>query len=1038
MRSLGEPERGLAVWARYPVLARQVVDVLDGWVGARRAFARDLVDDLPALREAFGPELGDLRQVMFGSAETHRGGRTVALVRFAGATVVYKPRGLGIDLAFDRLLGWFNERGPRFALRRLRLLDRGDHGWCEFVQAAPTSVGDAPALLWRTGALLALMHAVGGFDLHADNVISDGADPVVIDLEALFHTGLTQPLVRRARLGDPAADRLATSVLRTGLLPGPLVMPDVFTERPFGVDISPFGPAERRTLIPIPKVDDPGTDRMRVGRGYRTVPAPPGRARNEDGTPLDPRPHRDALHDGHRFAYRLLAEAGPALVTSRDGRDGPLAGCGDVSIRLVQLSTFLYMRLLLESWRPEAMRLAEERERGFARLDAGWPGVPERARLIGVERDALWRGEVPVFELRPGHRHIWLEDGTVLRDVLPSTPLAEITERLDGLDEDDLLFQSRIIDAALDTIPTPTPAPALTPRLAPAQSPTSDQALTPDPRVTPAQTPAPRPAPRPAAVPAPVRGAEPRPASDSRRASDSRPASAPASGSGSGSGSALGATGAWTSRWDLAAGSASGLSAGLASRVDVDVAGRVAGSVVAELEGCAVRDGGGRIGWVTTESVDGTTRRVAAAGLDLYGGLPGIGLFLSYFSALTGNNERLAQNVGYEVARRCELAAELPAQDHRFQPHGLGAVYYLAHAAAVHQRPELAECARAVLLRQQGDASESDVLDGTAGTVFSALALHTVLPDDEILDLARTAGERLLHDAPSGPGFGYGAPGAAVALARLHRLVPDPRFLDQAKRLMLSVNPEEGVGWCRGAEGTATALVAFADARVPDGEKDDGRGLDDLLLDDGLEGLLARALLAVQGRMSGDDAPEFPDLLGEGPSPADELDDAGALAAWGGLQLAGSLCHGALSRLELPLPVEPGRDVAAEGRGQRTADSPSASSTAPGFAHALTPSSVPASAFAPCPPTPAPASTSASGAVPASVTLPGLFAGIAGVGFGVLRRARPDLVPSLLTLAPPSRPTPATPGGPASARTQPRRPAHDPPLPWRTPHVRGR
>ncbi|MFA1548024.1 type 2 lanthipeptide synthetase LanM family protein [Actinomadura chokoriensis] len=707
VRSLREPETARRIWAAHPVLAGLVPGMLDDWVAARAAFARDLAADLPALTETFGG-LGALGDVVFGSAETHRGGRTVAIVRFERGTVVYKPRSLAVDGCFDRLLGWFNaSEGVPHPLRRPRLLDRGDRGWSEYIEPAPCTGERLPAFFWRMGALLALTHAVHGYDLHADNVIAAGADPVVIDLEALFHTEGTQPAARRARLGDPAAERLAASVLRTGLLPGPLVMPDADTELPFGIDISPLGIAPaRRSLIPTPMTEDPGTDRMRVGLGYRTVPAPAGRLRLPGGEAADPRAHRGALTAGYTFAYRRLAAAGTTLLAPA----GPLHGCADVPVRLIQLSTFLYVRLLLEGWRPEAVRDPAAHERGLDRLAAGWPGVPHRAALVDAEKAALRRGEVPVFEVRPGHRDVWLEDGTRLPDVLPVPPIEETAARLAALGEDDLAGQLQIIDASLAALDT-------RPRAGhPAHRPSGDD---------------------------PVRDA-------------------------------------------------------------LDIARR--------LDATAVRDGD-RIGWLTVEVVDAASRRVAPAGLDLYGGLPGIGLFLSYLSAVTGERwaARLAEQVADEVALRCRASAAVPA---------LGPVYHLAHAAAVHRRADLAEAASGA---PPPAPAGPGVLDGEAGALLSALALHAVLPGagqdgGQAEEAARAAGERLLAMEPAGDGFGYGAPGAAVAHARLHGLLGDPRHAARARELAAR-GPATGPGrcptepgWCQGAAGTGLALLVLRGA----------------------------------------------------------------------------------------------------------------------------------------------------------------------------------------------------------------------------------
>ncbi|MDL4771039.1 type 2 lanthipeptide synthetase LanM family protein [Actinomadura xylanilytica] len=847
-RGLRDPASALAVWAAYPVLARQVVEMLDDWVAARLAFARDLTADLDALAAAFGtadPQddradrdgraahddrdgrtLGPLVDVAFGAAETHRGGRSVALVRFERATVVYKPRSLAVDLCFDRLLGWFNAAAPAHALRRPVLLDRGDRGWSEYITAEPCPEAGLPGYFWRIGALLALTHAVHGYDLHADNVIAAGADPVVIDLEALFHTERTRPMLERARLGDPAAGRLDGSVLRTGLLPGPLVMPDVGTERPFGVDISPLGTAAvRRSLIPTPIVEDPGTDRMRVGLGYRTVPPPAGRLRLPDGSTADPRRHRDDLVAGYTFAYRRLAATGPGLLA----RGGPLDGCADVQVRLIQLSTFLYVRLLLESWRPDALRDAAARERGLDRLAAGWPGVPHRDALVAAEKAALWRGEVPVFEIRPGHHDVWLEDGTRLPGVLTVSPLEEIAARLAEMGPDDLAAQTDVIDASLSVLedaPHPTPRPA------------------------------PAPGPRPT----------------------------------TGGGTAL------------------------------DEAVRIA----RRLDETAVR-AGDRIGWVTVEVVDAGSRRLAPAGLDLYGGLPGIGLFLSYLAAAVPDAwaRDLAVRVAEEVVHRCREAAWLPASRRPGLEGGPGAVYHLAHAAAVHGRPGLAEFARDALLTPPPPAAAPDVLEGAAGTLLSALALHAALPSARALDVARTAAERLLEADLTEPGFGYGASGAAVALARLHALAPDARYASRARALVAAEeSPGTDTGWCQGATGSALARLELRDGPVYES-------------------------IPVRQRLERS-LEELAVLVRNDPPPLDD-----------------SLCHGTSGHLELLTALD-----------GSLADAPLVSTPA---------SSRPAGPWRTALPAPA----------------PGLLAGLAGVGYGLLRSARPDVVPSVLVLAPP-------------------------------------
>lgn len=863
VRGLTDRDTALAIWQHHPVLARHVTDLLNDWVTARLAFARDLDADRSALEETFAPGapgapggLGALEEVRFGAAETHRGGRGVALVRFAGATVVYKPRSLAIDRHFDRLLAWFNDSGPRHALRRTRLLERPDHGWSEHIAAAPCTRRDLPAYFWRAGALLALTHLLHGYDLHADNLIAAGDHPVAVDLEALFHTEDTRLLLDRARLGDPAATRLAGSVVGTGLLPGPLVLPDVATGRPFGVDFSPIGIApDLRSVIPIPIAVDPGTDRLRFRRGYRTVPAPAGRLRGDDGGVVDPRGFRDDLVAGYTFGYEWLRSAGDRLTMQ-------LGEYADAPVRLVQLSAFLYVWMLLDSWQPDALRDNSVRERGFARLSTGWPGVPRRTELIAAELAALRRGEVPTFEMRPGHRDVWLEDGTRLRDVLGTAPLDAVRARHAAMGPDDLAAQVAIIDASLATLPAsasaeePSPGPEACPR-AGAKAPGGPRAAVRSEAVT---------------------------------------------------------------RSTL-----------------VDEAVHVAG----HLRETAVRSGD-RIGWLTLEVVDARSRRVAPAGLDLYGGLPGIGLFLSYLSGVTGTVigtltglswiRELAVRVAEEVAERCRAAATLDVA-----PRGttagalgplLGPIYYLAHAAVVHRRRGYAELARDLLLpavpRALGRGVAEDVAEGAAGAVLALLALYTALPEDDVLTMACVAGDRLVsgHGDLTEAGFGYGASGAAVALTRLHAVAPDSRYATAARALIAAeADPGQDAGWCQGAAGAGLARLELVRSPVfADLRREVRRSLDHVV-----------------------------EIVKAAPAPVDD-----------------SLCHGRFARLELLAALHDG------GAGLR-----------PALAEL-------------------PAEPIWRTAVPAPA--PGLLGGTAGAGLGLLRLARPDAVPAILGLMPPSPP----------------------------------
>ena len=217
---LRHPETGLRILREYPVLARQLVVRIDQWVRLVLEFLGRLCADWDVMQHTFSAdkEAGVLKRLKTGAGDPHRMGRSVVISEFSsGLRLVYKPRSMAADIHFQELLRWFNQRGIVPALRALQILDRGTHGWVQFI--APQRCDSEAALsrfYERQGAYLALLHVLAATDFHCENVIAAGEDPVLVDLEAIFHPSLSGSQAER----DDETERLIEgSLLRVGLLP---------------------------------------------------------------------------------------------------------------------------------------------------------------------------------------------------------------------------------------------------------------------------------------------------------------------------------------------------------------------------------------------------------------------------------------------------------------------------------------------------------------------------------------------------------------------------------------------------------------------------------------------------------------------------------------------------------------------------------------------------------------------------------------------------------------------------------------------------
>lgn len=395
-RRLRDPAYRRRLLTRYPVLARQLAVTGRLWTRQALEFLTRLDDDLPELVRTFSPDRdpGTVVEIVTGLGDPHRGARSVAMLRFAsGLRVMYKPRPAALDTHFQSLLSWLNARtpGPRF--RVLRCLDRGRYGWMEYVQPAPPA--DAAALRRyhrRQGGLLALLYLLHAGDVHAENLIPAGDQPVLVDLETLFQPAL--PALRPT--GESAAERLAAdlasgSVLHTGLLPG--------RPSPWGAGragMAAGGSAPHRAAVRLPTIADAGTERMRVELTQPDEPAGPAGSgdpvgRGADGLRVSE--HVPDVVTGFTEVYRVLLAHREDLAAPH----GPLAAFATDEVRVLVRDTMTYAMLLGAAFHPGLLVDGLDRERHFDRLWSEVTRRPGLAAFTEAERRDLWQGDIPVF-----------------------------------------------------------------------------------------------------------------------------------------------------------------------------------------------------------------------------------------------------------------------------------------------------------------------------------------------------------------------------------------------------------------------------------------------------------------------------------------------------------------------------------------------------------------------------------------------------------------------------------------------------------------
>jgi type 2 lantibiotic biosynthesis protein LanM len=866
---LKDRDIALALLKEYPVLARHVWLCINQWVDSTWEFLERLSADVEKIKETFctDGQLGVLDQVNIGAGDRHRNGRSVTIARFSsGIQLVYKPRSLDSEGHFQKLLQWLNERGGHPPFKTLGVLNQGTHGWVEFVVTEGcTSKDELQRFFQRQGGYLALLYALEAVDFHMENLIACGEHPVLVDLESLLH-----PRVDFEGPAQSATAIIEHSVLRVGLLPQRLWTSD----KSDGVDISGLG-GEEGQLLPRPtlSLEGIGTDSMRVSRKHLPLSGAQNRP-SLNNEPVDVILYTDDILRGFAEVYRLLLAHRDELLAEK----GPLDLFADDEVRVILRPTYLYALFLQESFHPDFLRDALDRERFLDRLWVSIESAPYLSRLISYEREDLWKGDVPMFTTQPSSCDLWTSAGTRIENFFKEPAMNAVWQRISQLSESDLERQLWFIRASLTAL---------------------------------------------------LNGEE---AGRRQGYEPSHPKSSPE------------------------------ITSFLKAAIDI-------GNRLEESASQAQDD----ISWVGVTLLNGRIWSPQPLGVDLYGGTPGVALFLAYLGLLSQQHQytELAERTIATSVRQLELAKDVLDLIGGFDGWG-GAIYAITHLGCLWQRADLMKRAYEyveLIPKLIPVDKRFDVTRGSAGCISSLLGLYRITGLGRALEIAIQCGDHLLtHAQPMEhgigwvqenlstrplAGFAHGNAGIAWALLQLSSVTKQEHYRTAA---LDALSYERNL-----FSATARNWPVLKD---PIGEPNSDKG-DDFMVAwcHGAPGIgLAR--LKSLGSLDGAEIRE-------------EIDVALQTTLEQGFEGNHSLCHGDLGNLDFILEAS------------RTLDKPLLDRQVNQLSAMVL------------------ENASRYGwlcGVPLNVQTPDLMTGLAGIGYELLRLASPSEVPSVLMMEPPRPP----------------------------------
>ena len=368
----------------YPVLARLLATTVLNWCGSHADMIARLRNDWSQLRTVFGMQSGPCRVESIAPyrSDLHDGGRSVVILECGGQLLVYKPRPLAMEQAFGDVLEWVNARGFSSPFRRIPLLTHDAYGWMGYAAATPCANAMAVAQFYRrVGGLICLTTLMQATDIHYENLVASGDQPVLVDAETLFHPRL--PDDNAASFGSTAVTNdVARALSDSGWCPPAS-----------GPDFSALG-ADGAVATPYPTAACLATNSDRMAFAYRPFHAP----RRQNAPTLNGRREAAACHQAAILAG--FDEMFRLVLRHRDALCDLVRGFGEPPGRFLARSSNTYGLLLQASLSPDTLRDGAARSRSFDRLrgDAGAGNSnPILARFADAEIHALERMDVPRF-----------------------------------------------------------------------------------------------------------------------------------------------------------------------------------------------------------------------------------------------------------------------------------------------------------------------------------------------------------------------------------------------------------------------------------------------------------------------------------------------------------------------------------------------------------------------------------------------------------------------------------------------------------------
>ncbi|MGZ9815640.1 type 2 lanthipeptide synthetase LanM family protein [Peribacillus simplex] len=429
---------------KYIVLTRLLSTRTQFYLKNIKEMIRNIEVDSDEIKKTFGIDRLEINSIKFGEGDTHQQGKTVTVFQLEdGPKLVYKPKNLYINHAYNRFINWLNSvEEPKYKkLKTLPTLSKEEHSYEQFIEyKSCQDMVEVDAFYQRFGQLMAIIQLLNGTDIHMENLISHGSHPIIVDLETLVQrqnpiSGENEELTLKE-----IRNRTFRHVTRTLFLP----TNGVKLEK---LDLSALNGRESVLNYKVLQPVNEGTDQIKYDyldyklKGSNNLPF-----LEADSVTVNYKTFKKSIIAGFELVYNMVIQNKEKLRAS-----GVIEEFEKLKVRVLLRDTSQYATILMHMQHPEMLTDMLDREKALENM---WAFPFADKEVIKLETKDMLDNDIPIFYNITTEHDLEGSLNDYVKGYYDYTPYDYLVSSLDELSHEELKRQLSIISLSFGDFST--------------------------------------------------------------------------------------------------------------------------------------------------------------------------------------------------------------------------------------------------------------------------------------------------------------------------------------------------------------------------------------------------------------------------------------------------------------------------------------------------------------------------------------------------------------------------------------------------------